>query len=257
MNYNKAISSNIWFKKQKYVLVSLLLSIKKQVFLVYGMFFLSSLFLVCVYNKFSLHLYINQFHTSFLDLFFKYTTHLGDGIMFGVLVLFFFIIKKRMALVFLISGIVTLLVTHFFKKIIFKGIPRPVEALGEESLYLIKGIKIAYWNTFPSGHTITAFAIFTILCLYFRKSTWQYLWLALALVAGVSRVYLSQHFWIDIFVGSTLGIVIGFVSMGLVYSERKRVKLMQVCHIKVLAIGIIVSRDCVETFLGGEFRIWK
>ena len=220
MNYSNAISSNVGVKKQKYILINLLLSVKKQVFLVYGVFFLSSLLLVCMVNKFSLHLYINKYHTSFLDFFFKYATHLGDGVMFGLLTLVFFFIKKRIALIFLVSGLLTLLVTHFFKKIIFKGIPRPVEALGEESLYLIKGIKIAYWNTFPSGHTITAFAIFTILCLYFRKSTWQYLWLALALVAGVSRVYLSQHFWIDIFVGSTLGILIGFVSMGLFYSEK-------------------------------------
>ncbi len=222
MSYSSAISSSVRLKKQKYVLTDLFLSIKKQVFLIYGMFFLSSLFLVCLFNKLSLHLYLNQFHTSFFDFFFKYTTHLGDGIMFGVLILIFFFVKRKMALVFLTSGILTLVMTHFFKKIIFKGVPRPVGALGEESLYLVKGVKMAYWNTFPSGHTITAFAIFTILCLYFRKSTLQYLWLGLALVAGISRVYLSQHFWVDVFVGSIIGIFIGFVSMGLFCPKRNK-----------------------------------
>lgn len=220
MNYSRAVFSSVRLKKQKHILGGLFLSVKKQVFFIYGVFFLSSFFLVSLFNKLSLHLYINKFHTPFFDFFFKYTTHLGDGIMFGVLVLLFFFINKRMSLVFLTSGVLTLVITHFFKKIIFKGVPRPVGALGEESLYLIKGVKMAYWNSFPSGHTITAFAIFTILCLYFRKSGLQYLWLGLALIAGVSRVYLSQHFWIDIFVGSIVGILIGFVSMGLFCSKK-------------------------------------
>lgn len=148
-----------------------------------------------------------------MDVLFKYATYLGDGIIFGILGVLFFFIKRRMALVFLIGGILTLLITHFFKKIMFKGVPRPVAALGEESLHLVDGVKIAFMNSFPSGHSTTAFAVFTILCLYFAKCKSQYIWISLAVIASFSRVYLSQHFLVDIFVGSFIGVIIAFLSM--------------------------------------------
>ncbi|CAL2079566.1 PAP2 superfamily protein [Tenacibaculum sp. 190524A02b] len=206
----------------KKVVASLLSSIKKETFIIYGLFFMVSLVLIFIYDKLSLHQIMNQYHNSFFDTFFKYITHVGDGVMFGVLVIAFFFIKRKMALVFLVSGILTLLVTHLFKKIIFKGIPRPVGALGEEALHLIEGVKMALMNSFPSGHTTTAFAIFTILCLYHSKNKLQYAWIFLAILAGFSRVYLSQHFLIDILVGSFLGIIIGFISMSLFYSSLKK-----------------------------------
>lgn len=223
MSYNKVITSNGNLKKQQSIFSHLLLSIRKEVFLIYGLFFLGSLFMVSAYNKLTLHLEMNKFHFSFLDFFFKYTTFLGDGIMFGVLALIFLFVKRKVALVFAISGVLTLLITYLFKKIVFSGMPRPAAALGEESLHLVEGVKMAFWNTFPSGHTVTAFAIFTILCLYFKKCVSQYLWIVLALIAGVSRVYLSQHFWGDIFVGSVLGILIAFVSVSLVFPEEKSI----------------------------------
>lgn len=143
--------------------------------------------------------------------------------MFAALAFIFLFVKRKMTLVFVVGGLLTLVITHFFKKIIFKGVPRPAEFLGLENLHLINGVKMAFWNSFPSGHTMTAFTIFAILCLYFRKCVSQYVWLLLAIIAGVSRVYLSQHFLMDIFVGSILGIVIGFVRMSLFFQERKRI----------------------------------
>lgn len=197
--------------------------IRKEVFYTYLFFLIMSITLITIYSKSDLHLTLNKYNSSFFDWFFKYSTHLGDGIMFGVLVVIFFFINKRMSLVFGVGGLLTLLVTHLFKKIIFKGIPRPAEFLGVDNLHIIDGVKMAFWNSFPSGHTMTAFTVFAILCIYFRKCTSQYLWIFLAIVAGLSRVYLSQHFLIDVFVGSVLGIIIAFISMSLFFPERKRV----------------------------------
>ncbi|MCH2033250.1 MAG: phosphatase PAP2 family protein [Tenacibaculum sp.] len=213
----------LWLEKIFRTINSHIKVIRLEVFVTYLLFFILSLVLVSIYNKSDLHLTLNKYHTGFFDWFFKYSTHLGDGAMFGVLVVIFFFINKRMSLVFGIGGLLTLLFTHFFKKIIFKGIPRPAEFLGVENLHIIDGVKMAFWNSFPSGHTMTAFAIFAILCIYFRRCVSQYLWITLAMIAGMSRVYLSQHFLLDIFVGSILGIVIAFISMSLFFPERKRV----------------------------------
>ncbi|CAM1362449.1 phosphatase PAP2 family protein [Tenacibaculum xiamenense] len=223
MNTSLVLKSNQKQRKQskrgiykiKNILWDLIISIRVQTYIMYGVFFLISFFLVMLVNKFTLHTITNKFHSSFFDVFFKYATHIGDGVMFGVLVLVFLSVKRKMALVFLVGGILTLLVTHLLKKVVFKGIARPVGALGEDVLHLVDGVKIALWNSFPSGHTITAFTIFTILSLYFTKCKSQYLWFSLAIIAALSRVYLSQHFLIDVFVGSFIGILIGFLSMAI------------------------------------------
>ncbi len=199
----------------------LILSIRIQTYIIYGVFFSISLFLVVIVDKFSLHIITNKFHSSFFDFFFKYSTFIGDGVMFGVLALLFLFVKRKMFFAFLVGGGLTLIVTHILKKIVFKGIARPVKALGEESLHLVEGVKIAFWNSFPSGHTITAFAIFTMLSLYFTKCKSQYLWFSLAIIAGLSRIYLSQHFLIDVFVGSFIGILIGFISMAFFYKPKR------------------------------------
>ncbi len=202
-------------------LVSSLLVVKKEVFLIYSLFFASSIVFISIYNKFSFHLEINKFNSSFFDVFFKYSTFLGDGALFAVLAIVFLFIKRKMFYVFVVSGVLTLLITHLFKKILFKGILRPAAALGEESLHLVDGVKMAMLNSFPSGHATTAFAIFTILCLYFAKCKSQFLWVSLAIIAGLSRVYLSQHFLIDIFFGSFIGIFIGIISMSIFCKPNK------------------------------------
>ncbi len=195
-------------------------SVKKGTIIIYGLFFLISIGLLTTYSKEVLHLSVNKIHSPFFDFFFKHSTHLGDGILFGILIIVFFFIDKRMSLVFTIGGLLTLIITHFLKKCIFKGEPRPVSFFGEENLYLIDGVKMAHWNSFPSGHTMTAFIIFTILIIYFRKKRIQYLLILLAIIAGFSRVYLSQHFWADIFVGSIIGVGLGFFVMSLFFKPK-------------------------------------
>lgn len=202
-------------------LVTNLSVVKREVLFIYTLFFVTSIIFISIFNKYALHLKINQFHTSFFDVFFKYTTFLGDGALFGVLTVVFLFLKRKMFYVFVVSGVLTLLITHLFKKILFKGVLRPVAALNDESLHLIDGVKMAMLNSFPSGHTTTAFAIFTILCLHFAKCKSQYLWVSLAIIAGLSRVYLSQHFLIDIFFGSFIGIFIGIISMSLFCKAHK------------------------------------
>lgn len=215
--------TNFTFKNHKNAIANFAKGIREEIVATYAVFFIASILLLIFFNKADLHLFLNTFHTTFLDIFFKYTTFLGDGVMFGVLTVVFFFVKRKMSYVFMVAGVLTLLVTHLFKKIIFKGIPRPLVFFGEEQLHLVEGVKMALWNSFPSGHTMTAFAIFATLCLYFKNCFSQYLWIFLAVVAGVSRVYLSQHFWIDIFVGSFLGVLIAFVSMGIFFPEKRRI----------------------------------
>lgn len=61
--------------------------------------------------------------------------------------------------------------------------------------------------SFPSGHTITAFAIVTPLCCYHPEWTAPLAVLALSIAA--SRILLGMHFLSDVIAGAVLGALLG------------------------------------------------
>jgi membrane-associated phospholipid phosphatase len=68
-------------------------------------------------------------------------------------------------------------------------------------------------HSFPSGHSASAFALFFSLAHITRQRSWEVFWLIMAVAVSYSRVYLSQHFLIDILGGSLIGIIAGILSL--------------------------------------------
>jgi membrane-associated phospholipid phosphatase len=79
---------------------------------------------------------------------------------------------------------------------------RPPAAIGFDAL-----VGVPSSSSFPSGHAMTAFATATVVAVLAPRLRWPVL--ALAAVIGFSRVYLGVHFWLDVLVGSVLGVAIG------------------------------------------------
>lgn len=65
-------------------------------------------------------------------------------------------------------------------------------------------IKAAY-NSFPSGHTTTAFALAMALSFLFPRLQW--LWWICAISIGLSRIVLNQHYVSDVFFGAYIGVL--------------------------------------------------
>ena len=65
------------------------------------------------------------------------------------------------------------------------------------------------WDSFPSGHSMAAFAIATVLAVRFPKARWVLILLALAV--SVSRLFRASHFLTDVMAGAVLGVLIGAV----------------------------------------------
>jgi membrane-associated phospholipid phosphatase len=64
-------------------------------------------------------------------------------------------------------------------------------------------------GSFPSGHTIAAFSVATVISRRYPKQRWlPYVFYGLAGVVGFSRLSLSSHFLSDVFVGGALGYTI-------------------------------------------------
>ena len=158
------------------------------------------------YPKGHLVLWFNERYTPITNLFFKYITDFGDGLFsLAVCTLLLFVRYYWAWLVFLSYGISSIL-AQFLKRAIFSDSPRPKSYFGaDHPIQFVDGIEIFSYNSFPSGHSTSAFALACILSLIF-PSRWVTVGLSfLAISAGISRIYLAQHFVEDTCVGALLG----------------------------------------------------
>jgi len=179
--------------------------------LIYFIFLVVGVFLVLCKSKSTIHLSINEFHTPLFDLLFKTITWLGSGWMVLILLIILLFINYRHSLVFLVSNLLITLVVQVGKHLLFPHTLRPVEWFKENAnLYLVPGVSVHSFHSFPSGHAATAFGLFFMLCLLTPRHFIKGLWVSLALLTAFSRVYLSQHFLIDIIGGSLIGLFITF-----------------------------------------------
>lgn len=172
-------------------------------------FFLVGSYWVGYVPKGDIELFINQRHAPSLDIFFKYWTHLGDGLMFAAVVVVFLFFRYYYALMTIAIILTQTFFVQGMKRILFKGMLRPsayLEQLGISDLHFVEGVSVHSYNTFPSGHTASAFSIAFLLALMTRDRPLLSLWLFMvALLVGFSRVYLMQHFFVDIYTGALIG----------------------------------------------------
>jgi membrane-associated phospholipid phosphatase len=153
---------------------------------------------------------INGNNYSAADSFFRYMTHIGDGLFYILIVLLLALVSYRKAAIALACYALSSLIAQLLKKLVFADALRP-KAFFENSNYaihMVEGVTLHSYNSFPSGHATSAFSLFCLLSILTKNKTLGYVWFCLALIASYSRVYLSQHFFGDIYAGSFIGVVV-------------------------------------------------
>lgn len=169
------------------------------------------LFLV-IAEKVDGHLYINSANTPFFDFFFKYFTHVGGGtfVVVGSVILTVLFWKRYQFAVALLATLNLFLVaasTQFLKHVIFPDASRPIKFIGADFLHKVPGVELHTSNSFPSGHTAAGFAFFALVTFLYGKNKWiQLLCVLGAILVGLSRIYLSQHFLEDAVLGGAMGL---------------------------------------------------
>lgn len=163
-------------------------------------------------NKIDSHLLVNSSHTNFQDFFFTWITYAGDGTVLAIASALVVALtwKKYGASILLFATMNLLLVAavvQTLKHAVYYDAFRPVKFIGGDLLYLIPELEIHTDNSFPSGHTTAAFAFFAFISLVWNPQKWiQIACATMALLAGYSRIYLSQHFLEDVVAGATIGV---------------------------------------------------
>lgn len=194
-----------WFKQNLFLLA-------------YILFVLAGAVLMLTTKKGELELYINQnFSYEYAGLFFRYVTNLGDGLTNIFLIGILLFIKFRYAFWLSLAGVFQLLFVQINKRYVFSELKRPIIYFEGIQLNFVEGITIYTNNSFPSGHTTTAFSIFFLLSLIFTDSKpLQFVCFIAALLVGISRIYLMQHFFIDVYFGAFFGILSSILAIAIV-----------------------------------------
>jgi len=164
---------------------------------------------------------VNEQHTPLGDMVFPYITHIGEGyVIITVLLLLLFVPRLRKAKFFLAMAVCNLspfLITQAIKGLV--NAPRPLKYFEEAPwIHRVAGQPLNYDFSFPSGHSEGSFAFLCFLALLLpRKYTPAGILLFLvALAVGYSRIYLSQHFFADVYVGSIVGTLCCLISFALI-----------------------------------------
>lgn len=197
-------------------------------FIFYFVFLLFAGYLLIIYSKSSIHTYFNQFHTIYSDYFFKYLTHLGDGlavVFIGLLFLLFH--SKRAGFLIWLSGILGGFISQIMKNLVFGDTPRPYKYFTEVNpavLHYIDGVEMNMVNSLPSGHTSAGFALYLSIAMIYQNRKVDNVMFLMAFGIGVSRIYLSQHFLEDVFMGSLIGVLSAIVIYSWLYSPNQLAK---------------------------------
>lgn len=187
---------------------------------------LCGILLLLLNGKAAAFIALNSYHPFYLNVFFINYTFIGDGLFALCLIAlyFFYFKKKQQGFALLYSFLISGLAAQLLKNLV--NSPRP-KLYFEAGTYLnfIEGVTLSGHSGFPSGHTATAFAIATVLVLMMTNKAWQIIILLAAVLVGYSRIYLAQHFLLDVIVGALLGSVSGILAF---YMAQNRISIKKI-----------------------------
>lgn len=178
---------------------------RKFLIALYLIVFASLLILTLSIKKGTDVLLINGFNTPFLDLFFSLFTYVGDGVILVPFIVCACFVRFRDAMMWTSVATLNGFIINLFKHTFFPASGRPIKMLDPELLHFIAGVEVHSRYSYPSGHTATIFSVVTFIALTTGNKRLTLALMAVALLVGYSRIYLLQHFLVDVTGGAILG----------------------------------------------------
>ena len=163
--------------------------------------------------KAELHLALCQPHTTGLDTIVPIITNLVDWLPYLCVILLLFY-RVGWATFLASNLLLSTIIVQPIKHIVCA--PRPLtwfaENMPDVTLPLVEGVRMNHWLSFPSGHTTTFFVLFYSLSIILcaenvkGKTILSILCFLCASFGAYTRIYLSQHFALDIFAGILIAV---------------------------------------------------
>lgn len=194
---------------------------------------------LCVVDKGELHLSLCDHHTAWGDVLMPVLSDTCNWLPY-MLAAGLLIWRWRIGLFMTGSLLLSTAIVQPIKHLV--GAPRPLtwfaQNMPDISLPLTEGVNMHYYLSFPSGHTTTFFCLYFALCAiytYYAQQTptakpWARKWVCilvqvvcflLAAISSYSRLYLSQHFALDVLAGMVIGVA-SVLIMALIFNRACR-----------------------------------
>ena len=142
------------------------------------------------------------------DILFYYISYLAEGWIWIPYFMLLFGWYKKDALFILLNFLISTLLTQIPKNFIWNSVSRPMgSGISQDQFHRVEGVDMHLWNSFPSGHTATAFTIFFVTVYFFPKKEVLLIGGIYAVACGYSRIYLAQHFPLDVAGGIMVAIL--------------------------------------------------
>jgi membrane-associated phospholipid phosphatase len=169
------------------------------------------------YSRTSVFMLFNFDGGSKLDVFFKWATWGAEGWIWIPYFIVLFSWFKKDARFILLNFLLSTLLTQIPKNLIWGNLSRPITSgIPTAELHTVKGVIMHSMNSFPSGHTATAFTLFLLTTYLFPSKTVFFIGLIYAFICAYSRVYLGQHFPMDLGGGMIVGVATVVISIGII-----------------------------------------
>jgi membrane-associated phospholipid phosphatase len=176
-----------------------------------GWLLLGGLLMLC-FDKYMLFFLINSNNNKFLDVLMERVTIFGEAKVVIPILLVPFTLKRFRNWRYFVSATLCNFVPFVLQQCLKYGFdaPRPMNFFRETDipLHFLPSWELLFARSFPSGHSVGAFSLFcflaNILPAKYAKMG-AFFFFAAALV-GYSRVYLTAHYFTDVFVGSFVGV---------------------------------------------------
>ena len=165
-------------------------------------------------------LFLNTDGGAFMDQFFKWTTWGAEGWVWIPYLSVVVVLYKKDFKLIILNFLLSTLITQVPKNFIWDKVSRPIASgIPLDDIHTVPGVVMHSWNSFPSGHTATAFTLF-LLTVYLFPTKWVFvIGFIYAMVCAYSRVYLGQHFPMDL--GG--GMLVAVLSMQLSILIRQKI----------------------------------
>ncbi len=148
-------------------------------------------------------------------------TQLGDVMIIFPFVMVFSLYASKYWEALLNASLLSLVVSAGLKKLF--SIPRPARMFNMDS-FTVVGRILKGENSLPSGHSITAFIIVTLLLFAFmpqKRKIYQLLWTIFTFIIGIaiasSRIGVGAHYPLDVLAGSSIGYILAIVGIWLAH----------------------------------------
>lgn len=149
------------------------------------------------------------------DLFFRYFTKFGEEYAYFFFIFILLFVRFRYALLVPLTGVLVAFMSLWLKAMFSHDRPLPyfIRKGMVDQINFVEEVELLNGATsFPSGHTMSAFALYGLIALIFSKNQkLGVLLFCIAVLVSISRIYLVQHFLKDIYLGAIFGVLIALI----------------------------------------------